>query len=85
MPEELRAILELEGLRPAYDARPPYQRNDYIAWIERAVRPVTRVRRIDRMLDELRVGSGYMGMPWSPARQRRKAMSEGTPAGPDAL
>ena len=85
MPEELRAILELEDLRAAYDARPPYQRNDYIDWIERAARPVTRVRQIDRMLDELRTGSGYMGTPWSPRRRRRKESPEGTPTGQDAL
>lgn len=72
MPEEVRAVLELEELRGAYDARPPYQRNDYIGWIERAVRPSTRIRRIAQMLDELRAGQGYMGMVWSPMRARRR-------------
>jgi len=68
MSEQIAALLEREGLRTAYDARPPYQRNDYIGWIERAVRPQTRMSRIEQMLNELRAGSGYMGMPWSPRR-----------------
>ncbi|TAJ19176.1 MAG: hypothetical protein EPO65_07430 [Dehalococcoidia bacterium] len=72
MPEEVRAVLELHDLRAAYDARPPYQRNDYVGWIERAVRPTTRISRIAQMLDELRAGEGYMGMAWSPRRARRR-------------
>ena len=87
MPEEIRAILELEDLRTAYEARPPYQRNDYIGWIERAVRPVTRVRRIDRMLDELRTdGFRVHGdAVVAPRRRRRQESPEGTPTGQDAL
>lgn len=84
MPEEIAAILDREGLRGAYDARPSYQRNDYIGWIGRAVREQTRIRRIEQMLDELRSGSGFMGAPWLPSRTRRES-SEGTPPGPDAL
>lgn len=85
MPEEIAATLDREGLRAAYDARPPYQRNDYLGWIGRAVRKQTRLSRIEQMVDELRAGSGYMGMPWSPIRSRRGVPPEGTPAGQDAL
>ncbi len=52
----------------AYDARPPYQRNDYIGWIERAKRPETRTKRIDQMLAELAAGDVYMKMAWRPGR-----------------
>ena len=53
MPLEVREALERAGLRPAYDARPPYQRNDYLGWIARAKRPETRARRLAQMLEEL--------------------------------
>ena len=70
MPEDIRTVLVIEALLEAYEARPPYQRNDYLGWIERAVRPDTRARRLEQMLDELRTGEGYMGMPWSPRDAR---------------
>ncbi|MEJ2036021.1 MAG: YdeI/OmpD-associated family protein [Maritimibacter sp.] len=46
MPDEIAARLEDAGLRAAYDARPAYQRNDYLGWIARAKRPETREKRI---------------------------------------
>jgi hypothetical protein len=54
------------GLRAAYDARPPYQRNDYLGWINRAKREDTKQKRLKQMLAELRAGEGYMNMPWHP-------------------
>ena len=51
-------------MRAAYDARPPYQRNDYLAWIARAKRPETREKRVVQMLDELAGGTHYMKMKW---------------------
>ena len=71
MPSEIASLLKMQGLRAAYDARPPYQRNDYLGWIGRAVRPATRARRIERMVDELRAGEGYMGMAWTPRSSGR--------------
>jgi [protein-PII] uridylyltransferase len=35
-----------KGLRAAYDARPPYQRNDYLGWINRAKQDDTRQKRL---------------------------------------
>ncbi|MEQ9401024.1 MAG: YdeI/OmpD-associated family protein [Longimicrobiales bacterium] len=64
----MRTVLDERGLRNAYDARPPYQRNDYVGWIERARRPATRLRRIEQMLDELEAGDRYMKMPWRRGR-----------------
>lgn len=64
MPDDVAAALAGADLRAAYDARPHYQRNDYIGWINRAVRPATRQKRLQQMLDELRAGGVYMGMVW---------------------
>ena len=62
MPEDIAHLLGERGLRQDYDARPAYQRNDYLAWIARARRPETRDRRLAQMLDELAEGGVYMRM-----------------------
>lgn len=64
----VREALEREGLVAAYEARPPYQRNDYLGWIARAKLQATRDKRLRQMLDELRGGTKYMNMAWSPKR-----------------
>lgn len=69
MPEDIAARLAGRGLRAAYDARPPYQRNDYLAWVARAKRPATREKRIAQMLDELAAGDTYMRMRWTGQKQ----------------
>jgi len=58
-----RALVE-RGLMGAYRSRPPYQRNDYLGWIERARREATRQKRLAQMLDELEHGGLYMKMTW---------------------
>jgi len=70
MPEEVEAALAARNLLDAYSARPHYQRNDYLGWIERARRPETRRKRLDQMLDELERGGIYMGMEHPPSRRR---------------
>ncbi|QPC90895.1 YdeI/OmpD-associated family protein [Mesorhizobium sp. INR15] len=64
MSDETRAALTEHGLMAGYEARPDYQRNDYLGWIARAKRPDTRQKRLDQMLDELRRGGIYMNMAW---------------------
>ncbi|WP_196260195.1 YdeI/OmpD-associated family protein [Pelagibacterium limicola] len=64
MPSDIAALLDKRGLRTAYDARPAYQRNDYLGWIGGAKRPETRRKRLDQMLDELERGGVYMNMVW---------------------
>lgn len=64
MPAEVRAALRERDLLKAYQARPPYQRNDYLGWIAQAKRPETKKRRLDLMLDELERGDRYMKMPY---------------------
>jgi uncharacterized protein YdeI (YjbR/CyaY-like superfamily) len=69
MPPDVSDALDERNVTADYDARPFYQRNDYIGWIERAVKPETRRRRIDQMLDELERGGLYMGMDHPPSRK----------------
>ena len=64
MPRFVKQALDEQGLMETYRARPPYQQNDYIGWINRAVKDETKIRRLDQMLDELRHGDAYMKMPY---------------------
>ena len=64
MPDLVKAALEKNGLTARYEARPAYQRNDYLSWINRAKRPETKAKRLRQMLEELEAGEGYMGMSW---------------------
>ena len=70
MPDDVRAELDERGLMGLYRERPFYQRNDYLAWIGRAVKVETRRKRIEQMLDELEEGGIYMGMDHPPSRRR---------------
>ncbi len=70
MPDYVREALAARGLTAAYEARPPYQRNDYLGWIARAKREETRRRRLLQMLDELEAGGVYMKMAWRPGGTR---------------
>lgn len=64
MPQDIADRLTGKGLRSAYDARPAYQRNDYLGWISRAKTDATREKRIVQMLEELSRGGVYMRMKW---------------------
>lgn len=64
MPDFVAEALVESGLQAAYDARPDYQRNDYLGWINKAKRDATKRKRLAQMLDELRSGDTYMNMPW---------------------
>lgn len=70
MPPAVNKALEQHGLMDAYRARPAYQQNDYIGWIERAKKPETRARRLEQMLEELQSGDRYMKMAYSPKPPR---------------
>jgi uncharacterized protein YdeI (YjbR/CyaY-like superfamily) len=50
MPAFVRRALTERGLLGAYETRPPYQQNDYLGWISRAVRQETKQKRLDQML-----------------------------------
>jgi uncharacterized protein YdeI (YjbR/CyaY-like superfamily) len=49
MPDDVAKALKSAGLRRQYDARPNYQRNDYIGWIDRARTAKTRTKRVAQM------------------------------------
>lgn len=70
MPAFVRRALNERGLMEAYRARPPYQQNDYLGWIARARRETTKLKRLNRMLDELQGGRLYMNMAWKPRTRR---------------
>ena len=69
MPHGVIEALEARGVSADYEARPFYQRNDYLAWIAGAKRPETRSRRLAQMLDELEQGGVYMRMAHAPSRK----------------
>jgi uncharacterized protein YdeI (YjbR/CyaY-like superfamily) len=71
MPGFVRDALLHAGLLAAYDARPPYQRNDYLAWITRAKRQATIDKRLAQMLEELAAEECYMGMAWGTGTRDR--------------
>ena len=71
MPDFIRAALEQKKLTAAYDARPPYQRNDYIGWITRAKLPATQQKRLTQMLEELEKGDAYMKIAYHPKKSAK--------------
>ena len=71
MPSAVEDALIDGRLMQAYRARPDYQRNDYLGWINRAKRPETKERRLQQMLSELERGNVYMKMDWRPGRTHR--------------
>jgi len=72
MPPDVRAALVARDLLAAYRARPPFQQNDYLGWISRAVREATREKRLEQMLRELEAGDVYMNMAWHAAGPPRR-------------
>lgn len=64
MPGFVRTALAKRKLLAAYRARPPYQRNDYLLWINTAKREETKRTRMNQMLNELASGDRYMRMAW---------------------
>jgi uncharacterized protein YdeI (YjbR/CyaY-like superfamily) len=66
MPDFVRQAIEERGMMDAYRARPAYQQNDYLGWINRAKRQETKQKRLDQMLNELEGGDLYMNMKHRP-------------------
>lgn len=65
---EVEQALDASDLWATYDARPAYQRNDYLGWIDQAKREDTHRKRLGQMLSELEDGDVYMGMGWKPGQ-----------------
>jgi hypothetical protein len=66
MPGFVKAALAARKLTEAYEARPAYQKSDYLLWIEKTPLMAGKRKRLDQMLDELEKGDVYMGEPWTP-------------------
>ncbi len=73
MPAGVRAALQKHGVLAAYNARPAYQRNDYLGWIDAAQRDATKAKRTEQMLNELARGGVDMGMKHAPSARKAKA------------
>ncbi len=71
MPADVRRALADTKLGAAYRARPAYQQNDYLSWINRAKRPETKRKRLAVMLEDLRRGGRYMGMRYGAGKKRK--------------
>ena len=69
MPGFVRSALEQRTLMDAYHARPPYQQNDYLMWINKAKLEDTKQKRLAQMLEELAGGAKYMNMDWHPPKR----------------
>lgn len=65
MPDFVREALMERQLMALYEARPAYQRNDYLMWINNAKHDATKHKRLAQMLDELTTGGVYMRMKWN--------------------
>jgi hypothetical protein len=74
MPIGIRAALTRRGLMAAYNARPAYQRNDYLGWIAMAERDATKAKRTEQMLRELERGGVYMGMKHAPSAKAARPL-----------
>lgn len=69
MPDFVRDALGARQLIGVFEARPDYQRNDYLGWIASPKREETRQKRLAQMLDELESGDVYMRMAWRPGER----------------
>ena len=72
MPDFVKKALEKYGLMSDYEARPPYQQNDYILWIINAKRLETKEKRLHQMLEELEKGGVYMKMAHPPSSKSKR-------------
>jgi uncharacterized protein YdeI (YjbR/CyaY-like superfamily) len=69
MPAFVEEALHVEGLFNDYCLRPDYQRNDYLLWINQAKKEETKKKRLNQMLEELRIGGVYMKMSHHPSEK----------------
>ena len=67
MTPTVKEALLKTGLMNDYQARPPYQQNDYLLWINSAKQEATKSKRLKQMLDELKRGGVYMKMEHPPS------------------
>ena len=66
VPGYVKTALAKHKLVDAFRARPEYQRNDYVTWLEAVKLNEQRQQRLAQFISELEKGDVYMGEPWSP-------------------
>jgi uncharacterized protein YdeI (YjbR/CyaY-like superfamily) len=69
MPGNIKAALQKRKLLEAFDARPAYQRDEYLKWVALAAGPAAKQKRLDQMLDELEKGGLFKGEPYTPPKK----------------
>ena len=62
MPLFVKEALNDNNLMHDYRTRPTYQQNDYLGWINQAKLELTKQKRLEQMLAELKQGGVYMKM-----------------------
>ena len=70
MMEFVKEALQHNNLMESFNQRPAYQKNDYLGWINRAKRVETKEKRLNQMLEELKIGGIYMGMKHSASEKK---------------
>ena len=66
LPDFIEDALKENKVEHLYMRRPAYQKNDYIGWIGKARTEKTLIKRLDRMLEELKDGKKYMKTEYNP-------------------
>ena len=66
MPEFVMNALLTHQLLTAFNARPAYQRDEYLGWIGRAQPEGMQHQRLIQMLDELQRGDVFMSLLFRP-------------------
>ena len=69
MPLFVKEALNDNNLMHDYHARPAYQQNDYLGWINQAKLELTKQKRLEQMLTELKQGGVYMKMSHPASRK----------------
>ena len=72
MPSFVMQALQERDLMSEYEARPAYQQNDYIGWINNAKLQETKENRLLQMLEELEQGGVYMKMSHPPSKRNKR-------------
>lgn len=66
MPGNVRGALAKKKLLDAFQARPDYQRRDYLKGIEHAFGTPAKQKLIDQLVADLEHGKQFLGKPWEP-------------------
>jgi hypothetical protein len=66
IPGTVQSALAKKHLVDAFQARPDYQRRDYLKAIEHAFGTAAKQKLIDQLVADLEHGKQFQGKPWEP-------------------